>query len=254
MILGLEFPPVSHAIEWPDLFGSGPFAVNKVVILMWLSVLLVVGFFFIAAGKGGSLVPRGVRNIAEASIDFIREGIVMQTMGTDGLAWTPLLLSFFTFIFVNNIWGVIPVAQMPVNARMALPLFMALLVWLLFVFEGFRHQGLRYLTNVMFPPGVPKALYILVTPIEFVSVFLVRPLSHSVRLFANALAGHLILISFAVITAALFTLQAVAVILPFSFFLLIALTGFELLVAFLQAYIFTILAAVYLGSSMHPEH
>jgi F-type H+-transporting ATPase subunit a len=253
VILGLEFPPVSHAIEWPDLFLSGPFAVNKVVLLMWLSVAIVFALFFLA-GQRRALVPAGVQNVAESTVDFIQEGIILQTMGHEGLKWTPFMLTLFTFIFTCNIWGVIPVAQMPVNARMALPLFMALLVWLLFVFEGFRHQGLRYLTNVMFPPGVPKALYILVTPIEFVSVFLVRPLSHSVRLFANALAGHLILISFAVISAALFTLQAVAVILPFSFLLLVALTGFEVLVAFLQAYIFTILAAVYLGSSIHPEH
>ena len=253
MILGLEFPPVSHAIEWPDLFLSGAFAVNKVVLLMWLSVAIVFALFFLA-GQRRALVPSGVQNVAESTVDFVQEGIILQTMGHEGLRWTPFMLTLFTFIFVGNIWGVIPGAQMPVNARMALPLFMALLVWVLFVFEGFRHQGLRYLTNVMFPPGVPKALYILVTPIEFVSVFLVRPLSHSVRLFANALAGHLILISFAVISAALFTLQAVAVILPFSFFLLVALTGFEVLVAFLQAYIFTILAAVYLGSSIHPEH
>ena len=253
MIFGLEFPPVSHAIEWPDIFFSGPFAVNKVVLLMWLSVAIVFAVFFLA-GRRRALVPAGVQNIAESTVDFIQEGIILQTMGHDGLKWTPFMLTLFTFIFTGNLWGIIPGAQMPVNARMALPIFMALLVWVLFVFEGFRHQGIRYLTNVMFPPGVPKLLYILVTPIEFVSVFLVRPLSHSVRLFANALAGHLILISFAVITAALFTLQAVAVILPFSFFLLIALTGFELLVAFLQAYIFTILAAVYLGSSIHPEH
>jgi F-type H+-transporting ATPase subunit a len=176
-------------------------------------------------------------------------------MGHDGLRWTPFLLTLFTFIFVGNIWGVIPVAQMPVNARMALPLFMALLVWVLFVFEGIRHQGpIGYFKNVMFPPGVPKALYILVSPIEFVSTILVRPLSHSVRLFANALAGHLILISFAVISAALWSLKATLVILPFSFGLLVALTGFEVLVAFLQAYIFTILTAVYLGSSYHAEH
>ena len=253
MILGLEFPPVSHAIEWPDLFLSGPFAVNKVVVLMWLSVAIVFLVFFLA-GRKRSLVPAGVQNVAESTVDFIQEGIILQTMGHEGLKWTPFMLTLFTFIFACNIWGIIPVAQMPVNARMALPLFMALLVWVLFVFQGFKHQGIKYLTNVMFPPGVPKALYLLVSPIEFVSVFLVRPLSHSVRLFANALAGHLILISFAVITAALWTLQAVAVILPFSFFLLVALTGFEVLVAFLQAYIFTILAGVYLGSSIHPEH
>jgi F-type H+-transporting ATPase subunit a len=138
---------------------------------------------------------------------------------------------------------------------MALPMLMALLVWLLFIVVGIAKQGpLRYFLNIAFPPGVPKALYILVTPIELVSVLLVRPLSHSVRLFANALAGHLILISFAVISAALWSLKATLVILPFSFGLLVALTGFEVLVAFLQAYIFTILTAVYLASSIHPEH
>ena len=254
MIFGIEFPPVSHAIEWPDIFGSGLFAVNKVILLMWLSVAIVFAFFFIAS-RDSALVPRGVKNVAESTVDFIREGIVMQTMGAEGLVWTPLLLTFFTFIFVNNLWGIIPGAQMPVNARMALPLFMALLVWVLFVTVGIIKQGpIGYFKNIAFPPGVPKALYILVTPIELVSTLIVRPLSHSVRLFANALAGHLILISFAVITAALFSLSVTAIILPFSFFLLIALTGFELLVAFLQAYIFTILAGVYIGSSMHAEH
>jgi F-type H+-transporting ATPase subunit a len=254
VIFGLEFPPVSHAIEWPDLFGSGPFAVNKVIVLMWLSVLIVFAFLFIA-GRRNALVPTGVQNMAESTVDFVQEGIILQTMGHEGLKWTPFMLTLFTFIFVGNIWGVIPVAQMPVNARMALPLLMALLVWLLFIGVGIKHQGpIGYFKNIMFPPGVPKALYILVSPIEFVSVIFVRPLSQSVRLFANALAGHLILISFAVISAALWSLKATLVILPFSFGLLVALTGFEVLVAFLQAYIFTILTAVYLGSSYHAEH
>jgi F-type H+-transporting ATPase subunit a len=254
VILGIEFPPVSHAIEWPDLFGSGMFAVNKVILLMWLSVL-IVSIIFIAGTRGDGLVPSGVRNVSESAIDFIDEGIVMQTMGHDGLKYTPLLLTLFTFTFVNNLWEIIPGAQMPVNARMALPLFQALLVWVIFVVVGVVKQGpIKYFTNIMFPPGVPKALYLLVTPIELVSTLLVRPLSHSVRLFANALAGHLILISFATITAALFAASITAIILPFSFFLLVALTGFELLVAFLQAYIFTILAGVYIGSSLHAEH
>ena len=94
---------------------------------------------------------------------------------------------------------------MPVNARMALPMFMALLVWVIFNFMGIKQQGfVGYFKNVCFPPGVPRPLYILVAPIEFVSTFLVRPLSLSVRLFANMLAGHLLLVSFAVLSAALF--------------------------------------------------
>lgn len=102
---------------------------------------------------------------------------------------------------------------------------------------------------------MPKFLYILVTPIEFVSTFLVRPFSIAVRLFANMLAGHLLLVSFAVICAALVKAGGLALaILPFSFGLLVGLTAFELLVCFLQAFIFTVLAAVYIGSSMHAEH
>jgi len=116
--------------------------------------------------------------------------------------------------------------------------------------QGFFH----YFKGIMFPPGVPWPIYILVTPIELVSTIIVRPLSLAVRLFANMLAGHLVLVTFAVISAALWVKGINLVILPFSFVLLIALTGFEVLVSFLQAFIFTILAAVYIGGAMHPEH
>ena len=144
---------------------------------------------------------------------------------------------------------------MPVNARMAVPLFLTALVWVLYMVLGIVKQGpLGYFKNMCFPPGVPKALYILVTPIEFISTIIVRPFSLTVRLFANMLAGHLLLVSFATICAALWALSATIVILPFSFALLVGLTGFEILVGFLQAFIFTILAAVYIGSSLHPEH
>ena len=252
MILGLEFPPISHTVEWPDIFFSGPFAVNKVVLLMWASVLVVFLFFYIA-GRRQQLVPTGVRNVAESAVNFIREGIVLQTMGPEGLGWTPFLLTMFSFILVCNIWEVVPAIQMPVTARIALPAFMAVLVWFLFNFVGIKSQGFfGYFKSMLFPPGVPKALYILVTPIEFVSTIFVRPLSLAVRLFANMLAGHLLLISFAVITSALFEATIVLALLPLG--LLIALTGFEILVAFLQAFIFTILTAVYIGGAMHPEH
>ena len=138
---------------------------------------------------------------------------------------------------------------------MALPAFFSLLVWVIFNAVGIWKQGFfHYFKGIMFPPGVPKFLYILVTPIELVSVIFVRPLSLAVRLFANMLAGHLVLVTFAVISAALWVQKINLVILPFSFLLLVALTGFEVLVSFLQAFIFTILAAVYIGGALHPEH
>lgn len=255
MIVGIDFPPISHVIEWPALFLKDSWLeVNKVVLLMWISAALVFAFFY-AASRARKLVPTGVQNMGESVIQFIREGVILQTMGAEGLYWTPFLLMLFSFIFVCNIWEIIPGIQMPVNARIALPLFMALLVWVLFNFIGIKKQGFfGYFKSMLFPPGVPKALYILVTPIELVSTLFVRPLSLSVRLFANMLAGHLLLVSFAVITATLFTLKVVVVIWPVSLALLIGLTGFEVLVAVLQAFIFTILTAVYIGGAMHPEH
>jgi F-type H+-transporting ATPase subunit a len=254
-VFAIDFPPVSHVIEWPEfIFEGTPFAVSKVVVLMWISALISVGFV-ILAGRNFKMVPKPLQNVGESFYGFIQNGIILETMGPDGLKYTPFLGSLFIFVLSCNFWGIIPVAQMPVNARIALPFFLALLVWAIFVVVGIKKQGpFGYLKNTGFPPGVPKALYLLVTPIELVSTFIVRPLSMFVRLFANMLAGHLLLTSFAVICAALWALQPTVVILPFSFALLVALTGFEILVIFLQAFIFTILAAVYIGSSMHPEH
>jgi F-type H+-transporting ATPase subunit a len=234
------------------------FAVNKVIVLMILSTVITLTIFLLA-GSRASLVPTGVQNVAEMSIDFIREQIVLQTMGEEGLhkKWImPFLTTLFWFILLNNIWGIIPVAQMPVNARMAMPAMLALLVYVIFNVVGVISQGpLTYLKNNLFPPGVPAFLYVLVTPIEFVSTFLVRPFSLAVRLFANLLAGHILLVTFAVLTTAMATAgSALVAITPLPFVVLIGLTLFEILVVFLQAYIFTILAAVYIGGAMHPEH
>jgi F-type H+-transporting ATPase subunit a len=253
-VLALEFPPISHLIEWPDLFGSGPFAVNKVVLLMWLSVIVVFMFFMLAANKSKtSLVPTGAQNLAESVIDFVRNDIILQGIGPEGMRYLPFLATMFTFIFVNNIWGIIPVIQMPANGRMAIPLFLAVVVWFIYNIVGIANQGFfGYFKNILAPPGVPKALLPLFAPIEFVSTILVRPFSLAVRLFANLLAGHLLLATFAVIAAALFESTYVGAVVPGA--VLVALTGFELLVAVLQAYIFTILTAVFIGGAMHPEH
>jgi F-type H+-transporting ATPase subunit a len=252
VILGLEFPPISHLVEWPTLFGGDVFGVNKVVLLMWLSVAIVFGLFY-AGTRQPKLVPTGVQNVAESAVEFVDEQIVLQTTGPDGRGYMPFLLTLFTFIFVCNIWELIPLVQMPVTARMALPMFMAIVVWFVYIITGIRHQGFfGYFKNAAVPPGVPKAILPLVAFIELLGILITRPFALAVRLFANMLAGHLLLVTFAVITQALFASTILGGALPLA--LLIFLMGFELLVAFLQAYIFTILAAVYIDSSMHPEH
>ncbi len=255
---GLHFPPMKELVEWRGiLFKGTPFEVNKVVLLMWASVLIVFLMFWAAgrAAKSGRLVPTGIQSVVETGVDFVRNDIILQTMGPAGLGWTPFLITMFFFIFVTNMWEVIPGIQFPVNARMALPAFLAIMVWVIFIVVGIRAQGLRgYFKAMLFPPGVPKLLLPLVAGIEFISTIFVRPFSLAVRLFANMLAGHLLLVTFAVLCAALWTAKPVAVILPLPFAMLILLTAFEILVAVLQAFIFTILTAVYIGEAMHPEH
>jgi F-type H+-transporting ATPase subunit a len=249
-----QFPQINSILRWQDIFVS----FNKIALIAVAAAVIGIVVFLLAGRKDASVAPKGVRNLAEVSVEFIEEGIVMQTMGKDGLGWTPFLLSLFVFIYLCNVPGIIPLLQMPATARIAIPMFLALLVWVIYIGVGFKHQGLGYIKSTLFPPGVPKALYILVTPIEFISTILVRPFSLTVRLFANMLAGHILLVTFALLTQSLITAETMQfllkpmAVLPFG--MLVFLTAFEVLVAFLQAYIFTILTAVYIGGAAHPEH
>ena len=248
-MLGLEFPPINELLRWQDIFPT----FNKIALIAVLATLIGVGLFLLASRRDPMVAPTGARNLAEQSIEFIEEGIVMQTLGKEGLKWTPFLLSLFLFIFLCNIPEVIPVFQMPATARIAIPLALSLLVWVVYIGTGLKHQGVGYFTHLLWPPGVPTALKPLVGAIEFFSTIIVTPFSLTVRLMANMLAGHILLVTFALLTESLVlaeTKQAFLVpmgILPFL--MLMFLTGFEILVAFLQAYIFAILAAVYISNS-----
>ena len=253
-MIAFEFPPINAILRWQDMFSS----FNKIALIAVLAGLIGTVVFLLAGNKDASVAPKGVRNLAETSVEFIENGVVMQTMGKDGLGWTPFLLSLFVFIYLCNVPGIIPFFQMPATARMAIPMFLSLLVWVIYNGVGLKHQGVKYITNTIWPPGVPVALKPLVGVIEFISNIIVRPFSLTVRLFANMLAGHILLVTFALLSDALFRaethkpfLNAMGVL---PFFMLVFLTAFEVLVAFLQAYIFTILTAVYIGGAAHPEH
>ncbi len=253
-MIALEFPPINAILRWKDLFPT----FNKIALIAVLAAVIASVVFLLAGRKDPMVAPKGVRNLAEATVEFIENGVVMQTMGRDGLGWTPFLLSIFLFIDLCNVPGIIPILQMPATARIAIPLTLSLLVWVVFIGVGLKHQGLKYFGHLIWPPGVPTALKPLVGLIEFVSTIIVRPFSLTVRLMANMMAGHILLVTFALLSAALFQAETKKVFLVpmgvLPFFMLVFLTAFEVLVAFLQAYIFTILTAVYIGSSAHPEH
>ncbi len=260
MNLALVFPPIDEILRWKPFFGEGTwYAFNKIGFIALLATAATLTLFFVA-GKKRALVPTGVQNLAEMSVEFIREGIIAQTMGSkkEDMAWTGYLTGLFFFILFCNVTGIIPFFQMPATARMGIPAILAVTSWVLFLFMGFKKNGLGYFKAALVPSGVPFALLFLVVPIEIVSTFLVRPFSLAVRLFANMLAGHLLLVTFSVMGHGLLFAETAKIffipltILPLVLF--IAITLFEVLVVFLQAYIFTILTAVYLGGAMHPEH
>jgi F-type H+-transporting ATPase subunit a len=251
-LLGVDVPPISNVTIW----GSGPFGFNKTAAIYCFATIATILVFYLGTRRKDALVPAGLfQNAAESGVAFVRNQVIMQTIGPEGLNYLPYLTALFFFIFFSNITEIIPGVQFPANARFGIPLVLALLTWVIYNVVGVIKQGpLHYLKNSTIPPGVPIAILPLVMIIELVSTFVVRPFSLMVRLFANMLAGHLILVTFAALTAGLWALKVTVVIAPFSFLLLVAMTGFEVLVSFLQAFIFTILTAVYIGSSMHPDH
>jgi F-type H+-transporting ATPase subunit a len=255
---GFHAPGIEE-FEWPNLVDLELFGVNLGINRVVLQTFLVAGLvwlLFWLAFRTPRLVPAGLQNVMESLVDFIRNQIVLENIGPKGLRFLPYLTTLFVFIFFGNLGGVLPLVEFPLNGRMALPTVMAICSLLLFISVGISQQGFfHYFRTALFPPGVPAPIYILLTPIELVSVFIVRPVTLAIRLVANMIAGHLILSVFFVATGYMLTSMNISRLfgvgaLVFS----VALVAFELFVAALQAYVFTILSAVYIAGALEPEH
>jgi F-type H+-transporting ATPase subunit a len=216
-------------------------------------VIAVAGIaaFMLGATRERALVPGRLQSIAEMSYEFVADTI-RSTAGTDGMRFFPLVFSIFMFILVVNVIGLIPYS-FTVTSHIIITAAMALLVFVTVLVVGFYKHGLHFF-KLFVPSGVPIYILPLIVLIEVMS-FLSRPLSHSVRLFANMLAGHITLKVFAgfvtMLGAAGF-LGFLGASLPLA--LIVALTALELLVAFLQAYVFAILTCIYLNDALHPGH
>lgn len=258
MVLGELLPNVNELFEWKGIVGPHTwYELNKVGIMALVSTAICIALFWIG-GTRRKLVPTGVQNVAEAGYLAIEENVSIAAMGDEGRKWTPFFATLFFWIFFINIWSVVPFIQFPATSRLGIPLFLALVSWMTFIVTGFVKQGPKYFFSNINPSGVPFALKFLVIPIEFFSKYLLRPLTLAVRLFANMTAGHVLLAIFAIMTNELAVKHNSGVFqiafAPLPFLGLVAFTAFELLVAVLQAYIFTILTAVYINESVHPEH
>jgi F-type H+-transporting ATPase subunit a len=252
---GCGYPaPSINAFYFRPLFSIGNFHFDKPMLLVLLSTIIVVAFFW-AAFRKPQLVPRGVQNVGELGILFVRDQILRPQMGKKGDSWLPFLCALFFFIWINNIFGLIPILYFPATARYEYPAVLTAMVWVLYMGIGMWKQGpIRYMKNLCVPTGAPLWIMPLLVPIEFLSNVLVRPVTLSVRLFANMLAGHVLLLVFALATWYLLTVSYELVFSAASFAFLIALTLLEVLIQLLQAFIFTILTAFYISGAYEPAH
>ncbi|MGH8934061.1 MAG: F0F1 ATP synthase subunit A [Egibacteraceae bacterium] len=250
-----EVPPVEELFSFdPILFGGTPFQITRVQVILLFGVLAIIAFFVVALRKK-SVVPSKLQLAAEMVVGGVREQIAFQMMGKRGERFLPFLTTIFVFVLVMNWFEILPFVNFPPTSKTAVPMVLAAIVYVTFLFLGFKAQGWRFPLNTIFPPGVPKPLYVLVTPIEFVSWFIVQPVTLTVRLFANLFAGHILLvIVFLVINS--FLLSSFRAF-PVGLFGLIAAPvaiAFEMLVGVLQAYIFAVLAAFYFNTALSEEH
>ena len=239
------------------LFSIGPFDFTRTVFLMFLATAIVVAILYFGL-RGSRVIPSKFGAAVESLVGFVKNDIANGIIGPEGSKYTPYLLSVFMLVLVGNLFEVTPFINFPITSSMALPALIAVLTWVIFVVVGFSKNGFSYLIDTVWPKSVPIALRWLVGLIELVSIFLLRPVTLAVRLFANMVAGHLmltlLLASGVIFIGDIADIGARSIIgVPWYVFGL-GIFVFEIVVAILQAYIITLLSAVYVQTSVHPEH
>jgi F-type H+-transporting ATPase subunit a len=255
VVAEVPFPPdVNEFYPGPVQSGWAEW-MTKFPLLIWLAVAIILVFFLVAY-RSPKLVPTRTQWMAESVYGFVRKNIAEDMIGARGVRFAPYLATLFSFILITNMFGLIPGIQISPNAHIAFPATLAILSWLLFNYVGIRQHGLvRYLKISVVPPAPWYMLWLLI-PIEVFTTLLMRPFTLALRLFANMFAGHMILLVFTLGGFALANAQTV-MFRPISLLawaMTIAMTGLELLVAVLQAYVFTLLTASYLSGALAESH
>jgi len=236
------------------IFTIGSFQFTKPMLLAIVSGAIVVTFFFVAFRKP-KIVPRGAQNVGELGVLFVRDQILRPQLGKEGDKYLPFLVSIFFFVWVMNLFGIIPLIDFPATSRIAFPAGLAFIVWVTYITIGMRAKGpIGYFRAMAIPQGAPWWILPLLAPIELFSNILVRPFTLTIRLMANMLAGHLLLLVFGVASWYLFSASIGLLYATTSFLLTIILTGLEVLIQALQAFIFATLTAFYIADARQTAH
>ncbi|WP_330252544.1 F0F1 ATP synthase subunit A [Nocardia sp. NBC_00565] len=249
-------PSLSDFFPPAVLFEGTPFELDRLMLIRLLMTAVLV-LVMVLALRNPRIVPSRLQNIAETGLVFVKDQICDEVLGKEsGRKYFPLIATIFFAVLFLNFSGIIPGLNISSNARIGMPLVLALIAYLTFNYVGIKKYGfVTYMRSSIVVPNVPPALHVLLIPIEFVSTFILRPFTLTVRLMANMLAGHIMLVLFFSATW-FFLFDAAAwmkVFSPFSLLAGLGFTLFELLVIFLQAYVFALLTAVYIGLAQHAD-
>jgi len=241
---------------WQPLFGTdGPWAVTRPILLMLIATGIVV-WALLATTKKKALVPSRGQMGTEAVYGLVRNGIAKDLIGSkEFMRFVPLLFALFTTILVNNFFGVIPPFSFPTFSRIGFPIALSLIVWVVFHVVGMKKHGFIGYWKSLVPSGLPKGMILPIFLLELITDLFTRPVTLALRLFGNMFAGHILIVLF--ITGGWYMLNSGGVLVVaggVTWIFAFVMTLFELLVEFLQAYVFTLLAALYIGGAVADEH
>ena len=253
---GFEAPGVADF--WQPLIGDGPWAITRSILVYAFSAAALIALLLYATRRL-TLVPSRGQMLTEAVYGFVRNSVARDVIGAkDFLRFVPLLLTLFVVIVTNNVFGIVPVIQFPTMSRVGFPIALTAIVFVLYHALGVRKHGVGgWFVRMALPPGVPGFVKPLLFLLELLTYFFTRPVSLALRLFGNMFAGHILLLllilgaDYLVLDSGK-PLYAVAGVV--SYLMAFVMTLFELLVEVLQAYIFTLLAALYIADALADEH
>ena len=250
---GYPAPGYPKSFTFEPLFSIGSFHFIMPELQAILCAALVIWFFWAAFAKP-KLVPRGVQNVGELGMLFVRDQILRPMMGKRGDGYLPFLVGLFFFIWFMNLMEIVPVLQFPAMAHIAFPVSLMIMVYLTYNFVSIKNLGVGGYFKSMIPSGVPIGILLIVAPLEVLQYIVVRPFTLAIRLFGNMFAGHILVAVFTIATWYLFSASIGLLFSAASFVMTVVLTGFEMLIQALQAYIFTILTAQYIGGAYEAGH
>ena len=240
---------------WQPLIGSGSTALTRACFVAAISVALIA-WYLLATTKKRAIVPGKGQMATEAVYGLVRNGVARDLIGSkEFLRFVPLLFTLFTFILVNNLFGVIPLFQFPTMGRIGFPIGLALISWITFHVVGFRKHGFVGYWKSLVPSGLPGGMIVPIFLLELITDLFTRPVTLALRLFGNMFAGHILIVLF--ITGGWYMLTNGGILViagGVTWIFAFVMTLFEILVEFLQAYVFTLLSALYIGGAVADEH